>query len=213
MFESLGVADWVVYYMIMNYVGLAIFGVYLLYRSRFKIAFLAVFYRKGSKGSPAGGYRLVRDDNKNVVDVEMDVGGESEYVYVGEKEFKKTDLSVEFGKRTFTINMEAPCYRKYGYTMYAFDVERGDTLRFGDQIKSMSPLVAQRHLKHQLFQRILQAGSLKTEYWIILIAMCVMVGLAVGMGAWHFAYEAGVERGLNMTSVVVPTQVPLPSFP
>lgn len=215
MFEFLGVADWVVWYIISQYVGLAVLGVYLLYRARLKIAFLAVFVRRGglAQSFVDGSYQIKKrvvkgKDMKGkgkpkriFYDVERQIGGDAEYVYVGEKEFPKDALSVEYGKKSFSINMSAPCYRKYGYTVYYFDIDTGSCLRLGGLIKGLNPLVAQRHLKAGIWQNILMGRGLPMYMWIMIIAVVACVAVAVGIGSYFVGHEQGVASALNMTGV------------
>ena len=150
MFESLGVADWVIWYMISQYVGLGVFGGYLLYRKRFKIGYEAVFLRK-------------------------DVSG---WVEVGSKEFKSKDETVRYKKKNFSVDLKKLSYRKHGWQYLYFDFKTGDLLTFGGKKTGMSPRDADLFLESGIIGRIVaglkKVGMVGYTFIAIMIVMCLL---------------------------------------
>lgn len=197
-----GVPDWIIYYMIFNYVGLAVVGGYLLYRTKFKIGFLAVFVRKGHgsrRDLPTwiidgtvidvvrGAYTLDavgKSETDIVVNYDALKPVKSEYVYVGEREFKVKQPLVVFGQGTYRIDLTKPAYRKFGWTIYEFDIETGNQLNFGGEFENLPPQVAERHLYNGTLRQLLLESGLPKQVLYLFLALVIMVGVSAGLGGY-----------------------------
>lgn len=176
MFEFLGVADWLIWYMISQYVGLAVVAVYLLYKTRFKIGFKAVFLRKVG----------VSKDSKSE-DTAVRVG---DYQVVGEKEFKSTDKSISFRKGSFSPDLEHIAYRKHGFQYVFFDFDTGSLLTFGGEFEGVDAPFAERHLRAGVLREfLLGAGSLPKMFWVVFIISVVTTGVSCLIGGYLIGKE------------------------
>lgn len=161
MFESLGVADWVIWYMISQYVGLGLAGGYLLYKKRFKIGFKAVFLRKEKTG----------------------------WCVVGSKEFKAKDETIKFHKKNFSVDLEQLSYRERGYQYLYIDFEEGTLLTFGGECAGIDPMDADLFLSSGIINRIV-AGlkGVSMFSFIILVIMAVVAVLCFFIGLLSSSY-------------------------
>lgn len=180
MFASLGVPDWVIWYTISQYVGLALFGGYWIYKTRFKIGFKAVFVRKVGQESEA----LL-----DPIDIEYGyaMAAKGEWQVVGSKEFKATAGNISFRKKSFTPNLEAVAYRKHGFQILVFDYDSGSCLTFGGEVKNVEPEYAERHLTSGALREFLSgSGVLNRTMLIMLLVVVVAVGVSCGLGGYIF---------------------------
>lgn len=193
MFEGLGVADWVIWYTIAQYVGLLVIGGYLLYKTRFKIGFKAVFLRRVGVGERLEGVEL------DPVDVAYGYVSDKrgEYQFVGEKEFKSTDKVVSFKGGSFSPDLEFMTYRKFGFQYLFFDFDSGALLNFGGELKGVDPRYAQRHLKSGVLERFLiGAGALPKMFWVLFVVCVVAVGVSTGIGGYLYGVMGNHTVGL-----------------
>jgi hypothetical protein len=153
-----GVADWVIWYIISQYVGLGVVGGYLVYKTRFKIGFKAVFLRK-------------------------DVAG---WYVIGEKEFKANADTVNFNKKDFGVKLEKLSYRKHGFQYLYFDFDTGDLLCFGGVHTGIDPKDADLFLSSGIIQRIIMGlkgvGMFTLGLVVVMVVvavLCFVVGLFV----------------------------------
>ena len=170
-FEFLGVADWVIWYLISQYVGLAVFGGYLLYKRRFKIGFKAVFLRKEATG----------------------------WVIVGSKEFKAKDKTVKYGKKkAFKINLKKVTYRERGYQNVYFDYDKGDHLTFKTS-DGLDPIDAGMFLAQGVMERIVDRMKTAGIYNFVLIVITVVLAvMCFFIGLLLSPYVLPVEEAVSM---------------
>lgn len=199
----LGIIDWMFYYLLVQYVGIGVLAVYLLYRTRFKVGFRASFYRKSGVGQDSvnfGGYEFVYDKKGNVVDVQRyPAGRNSNYVWVGETEFRASAKAVSYGKRKFPIDFSYMCFRKFGFTNFSFDIDSGDLLNFGGEREGMPPekvdVFCDDNLLRNLFSRL---GGIDKVY-IILFAVMVVIGVVAGLfGGYTWGHGSGFDAGFKL---------------
>lgn len=184
MFEFLGVADWLVWYMISQYVALVIFGVYLLYTTRLKIGFKAVFVRRASK------------EGSDLSDIDIEYGysssGSGSYMVVGEKGFKPTDESVSFKKKTFVLDLGYSGYRKFGYTYYFFDFDEGSSLVFGGEKEGVDAELIDIFTNSGVIAQLVR-GIRGIEP--MMLAMIIIAVVGVGVSCFFGGYFLGMSNG------------------
>jgi hypothetical protein len=187
LFESLGlgVADWVIWYMIFEYVGLGVVVVYWLYRSRFKIGCKAVFVRRS-------GEKVVEGEAVELDPIDVEYGyslpeqvRSGEYVVVGEVEFKPTAVSVRFRKRTFMVDLAYVAFRKFGFTYFLFDWDLGASLRFGGEKVGVDAEVVDLFTESGVIaQLVARVKGIDRMMLALIIVVIVAIGVGAGLGGY-----------------------------
>lgn len=203
-----GVPDIIIYYLITQYLGMGITGIYLLYRTKFKIGYLCLLMRRSVGGrvdvphliikgkivdvvrgayvlKPLNSFKRIGgvDYERFEVDYDKPVSSRQfEYVHIAEKEFNVKNPVVTHGKGTYHIDLTKPCYRKNGYTIYPVDIETGSHLIFGGEFEGLPPEVAQRHLKNGALRQLLLDNPMGKTLLImfVVVAICIAVSCVAG---------------------------------
>lgn len=198
MFEAFGVADWLVWYMIAQYVGMGVLGGYIVYATRFKIGYRAVFLRRvGAKGEVS---------ELNPIDVEYGykggVVGGGQYQFVGDKDFRATAKEIRFRGGTFAPDLERVSYRKFGYQFLFFDFDSGSLLNFGGEFQNVDPDFAERHLTGNVVKNflLLSSGMPRVVLFALVFAV-VATGVAAGVGGYLLGGMGG-QSNRTVTSLV-----------
>jgi len=197
MFESLGVADWVIWYMISQYAGLAVFGFYMLYTTRFKIGFKAVFVRRASQvGKVVSASEGSESSGKEILNV-------GDYVVVGDKEFKNTAESVSFKDKTFVIDLAYAGYRKFGFTYFLFDLDKGSALRFGGEKQGVDSKLVDLFTNSGVIAQLVKGlRSVDKMLLVMVIVAVVAVGVGSGLGGYLLGQNSMAGNHTVVTGMV-----------
>lgn len=215
-----GVVDYLFYYLVAQYVGMGVLGVYFVYSRFLKIAYLAEFYRTGENlGKPyarKSKKRFGRKDERStavssavkvkvtefkasmIPEVSSKVVDKKDYVWVGECEFKLKDKFIQFMNKSFSVALGIACRRKRGFTIYAFDYDTGDCITFGGVYQNVEPDFANRHLFSGVVERILEgAKKFSKELMIIFVVVVIVVAVTAGLAGYFYGNDAGFQSGAD----------------
>lgn len=160
-----GTPDWIIYYMISQYVVLGIAGGYWVWKTRFKIGFEARFLRKELSG----------------------------YVLVGTKEFNSKDELISYKDKKFKVDLEKLGYRQRGFQYLYYDYDNGNLLTFGGEKEVLDPYDAGLFLASGILQRILAIFKGVGMFPIVVISLIVVFCvLCFSLGVLSSPYILGV---------------------
>jgi hypothetical protein len=189
-----GVPIFLFLYIFLQYVAMAVGGLYIFYNTRLKICFRAVFLRRVEMSGEGSGdfYSLVKKDKVTGDEAsDFDVvrsGGKGDYIWVGDKDFCATAKEVSFRKKTFFPDLSCLAFRKYGAHLLYFDFDSGSLLTFGGEVRSVEPNFAERHLRSGVLAKfLLEAGMMPKMFWIMVVVLTVCVGFGMFFVGWFVA--------------------------
>lgn len=201
-FLGLGLADW--YFVVVFVVfGVAVGGaVWWYYTVRIKIGYKAEFYRL------MHGVKVLNPETKKV-----EVKG-GVWKRIGVREIKVTDKEVVFRRGIsgrgdpFQVNLTKPIAQIYGWTLFGFDYDTGDSLTFGGVYQNASPHDIEEFLNDGLIRKMLKfIGERKTEFLMFMVLMAVIAAMTFVVGLFASPYI------LPQTVVVTPTPTVTPLVP
>lgn len=201
-FLGLGLADW--YFVVVFVVfGVGVGGaVWWYYTARIKIGYKAEFYRL------MHGVKV-----KNSVTGQVEVKG-GVWKRIGVREIKVTDKEVVFRRGVggkgdpFQVNLTKPIAQIYGWTLFGFDYDTGDSLTFGGVYQNASPHDIEEFLNDGLIRKMLKfVDQNKAQMMMFIVIFSVLAVMAFVVGLFASPYI------LPSTVVVTPTPTVTPLVP